>query len=1066
MKAITRARSLWVFIISLLLIAVIGTNFYQMFALKETVDVVKTNWMPSVARIFKIEENFTKERILLHKIVLETENERLHTLITDYQNTRKLLNEQYEAYEPFLNSQEEKDIYERVYEKSLDFLLKGQLIIDAVQSGDEKFAKLLLDRLGVTRQLADEELQRWVDYNLTGTQRDVDRTSRQRGTALWLGFIFTVMAIVVGVGLVLQTRDVRRKGEQKLLKEKEKAQSYLDLVDVIIVVLDRSCRIELLNRRGCSMLGYAEAEIVGKNWLEVCVPEHLLERRRERFQQVMSGGERPDYYESIILNGCGEERLIGWNNTLLRDEEGEIIGLLLAGADITERRQEEEMLHQYRDHLEELVEVRTAELASKNVLLADAKELAEAANRAKSEFLANMSHEIRTPMNAIIGLNHLLQQTALTDQQKDYVGKTAISAKSLLTIISDILDFSKIEAKKISLERIDFDLYEVMSNISDMIGFSLYEKGLRLHFAIDHEVPQLLKGDPFRFNQVLLNLVNNALKFTEEGEISVSVRVVAKMDNDVQLRVEVRDTGIGMTPEQLGKLFRGFSQADMSTTRKYGGTGLGLVISKNLVELMGGEMGVESELGRGSCFYFTVNFERGFSHVFSAPIAPHLQFLRVLVVCEDEDMRLVLGRQLEQFQFVVSTQDSAASAFAHMDASDRYDLVIVDWMLQGENAHAFAEKVKLGYEHPPHVIVLISAYHEADVQTKLPTSYVRKVLYYPISQSHLYNHIVDLFQEQLKVKKIGAQDESDGKKLSLLRHAEVLLVEDNEINQQVAQEILQEMGVQVDVAGNGVEALERVEAKRYDAILMDLQMPLMDGIETTRRLRSGGITTPIIAMTADAMQGVKGQVLEAGMDAYITKPFEAIQLYSVLQRMMQHAKQVAALEGAAAGQVAAAAEAAPEDVPALDTEGALVRLGQRKSLYAQVLRKFMEGHLQAVAEIRAAVQAGDVERALLLAHTLKGVAANLGAEPLSAAADGLQAALRYGVEARGVDEPGVSGPEGGARNAEVPGARHGEARGQDAPRAEVLDVLEPLLADAEWRLAQVKREIEAYLGAE
>ncbi|MFD0677351.1 MULTISPECIES: response regulator [unclassified Paenibacillus] len=385
---------------------------------------------------------------------------------------------------------------------------------------------------------------------------------------------------------------------------------------------------------------------------------------------------------------------------------------------------------------------------------------ADESNWAKSRFLAQMSHEIRTPINAVIGLNYLLQQTDLSEHQKEYVDKSMRSAQGLLTIINDILDFSKIEAQKIVMEQIEFDLFEVLHTLTDMISLQAYNKGLVLHTAVHHNVPQKLIGDPFRLNQVLLNLTNNALKFTDDGQISVLIDRVSHHEDGVTLRFTVRDTGIGLTREQQKQLFQEFIQADMSTTRKYGGTGLGLVISKNLVELMDGTIGVESELGQGSCFYFTARF--GISPQMISEVAIDLPF---------------------------------------NDQADRY---------------------------------------------------------------------------------------------ALLRHADVLLVEDNEINQLVAKEILKEMGVRVDVAVNGEEAVKCVEGKRYDAILMDLQMPVMDGYEAAGIIRKLEYAkdTPIIAMTADAMTGVKEQVLKAGMDEYITKPFEPAQLYSMLQRVIQASRRM------------------------------------------------------------------------------------------------------------------------------------------------------------------------------
>ncbi|QHW31436.1 response regulator [Paenibacillus rhizovicinus] len=644
--------------------------------------------------------------------------------------------------------------------------------------------------------------------------------------------------------------------------------------------------------------------------------------------------------------------------------------------------------------IEDLVEQRTAEMKSKNALLREAKELAESASHAKGGFLANMSHEIRTPMNAIIGFNYLLQQTNLSDQQKNFVDKTITSARSLLTIINDILDFSKIEANKIELEQADFDLYEVLGNISSMISFSAYEKGLKLHFSIQHEVPQMLKGDSLRLNQILLNLSNNALKFTHDGEISVSVERVAGASDGVMLRFAVRDTGIGMTHEQQQRLFREFTQMDMSTTRKYGGTGLGLVISKNLVGLMDGTIEIESEPGEGSCFSFTARFKEATSPAFSGTAAFYRNFMNVLLVCDNPEMQIVLKNQLEQFQFVVSAANSARDAAELMKRqSGRYDLIIVDWNLGDADPIAFANRLRAAYGASMQVIVLVSAYHEPELQEKIASSAIEKVLYYPSSQSHLYNEINVLFQHKTppKLKTIQDQDAAPGKFASI-RQAAVLLVEDNEINQQVAQEILQEIVLRVDVAVNGEEAVGLVERNRYDAILMDLQMPVMDGYEATRKLRGmdRARNIPIIAMTADAMKGIKEKVMDAGMDAYISKPFEPVQLFSVLERAILMSKANQSARASAAGP--------PKSVKqwsVLQIDQAMERLNNNKRLYMQILEKFERNHAKAAEEIRHALADNDSKQAAMLAHTMKGVSTTIGASALADVAARLQNDLQH-----------------------------------------------------------------------
>ncbi|WP_164545719.1 response regulator [Paenibacillus albus] len=544
----------------------------------------------------------------------------------------------------------------------------------------------------------------------------------------------------------------------------------------------------------------------------------------------------------------------------------------------------------YKDHLEELVEQRTGELERKNVQLVEAKEVADAANRSKSQFIANMSHEIRTPINAIIGFNYLLQQSNLSNQQKVYVDKAVISAKVLLTIVNDILDFSKIEVGKMQLEEIDFDLYEVLSNISNIVSFKAYEKGLKLRFSVHHSVSQTLKGDPFRLSQILLNLTNNAIKFTEHGEVSINVSLQAATEAGGLLRFEVHDTGVGISKEHQMQLFREFSQADMSTTRRYGGTGLGLVICKNLAELMGGTIGCESELGVGSTFFFTARLDKSTEILLNVNRSRlDSMFLRVLLVCDNAEMHQVLQNQLEQFRFIVEHVRGEELMKGNRPIEQyNYDLVIVDRHLYTADPHELTDLIRIKQQSMVPILFLVSEYHETRSQEKGPVTGIDKLIYHPVSQSQLYNEIVDLIKLP-RAQQETVQEEKTGQSFTSLRNADILLVEDNEINQIVAKTILEEIGARIIVANNGAEAIERFGEMYFDAVIMDLQMPVMDGIEATKAIRERyrDRNTPIIAMTADAMQDTKETVLAAGMDDYITKPFDPIELFSMLKRLLQ-----------------------------------------------------------------------------------------------------------------------------------------------------------------------------------
>lgn len=634
--------------------------------------------------------------------------------------------------------------------------------------------------------------------------------------------------------------------------------------------------------------------------------------------------------------------------------------------------------------------------------LKEAKEKAEAATKAKGDFLANMSHEIRTPMNAIIGLDSLLARTELTPKQRDYVNKIERSAKNLLGIINDILDFSKIEAGKLDIEETDFHLNEVLDNLSNVIGDKTRDKELELVFNQDLSVPNNLVGDPLRLGQILLNLTNNAIKFTEKGEIVVSSKLLEYNESNALVRFDVTDTGIGLTEEQQGKLFQSFSQADTSTTRKYGGTGLGLTISKKLAEMMGGGIDVESEFGKGSTFYFTVRM--GIGQEKTNQVAPEdMVGLTVLVVDDNETAREVLAAYLEDFSFNVETVSSGELAIRELNQAKEgeqkdYDLVLMDYQMPGMNGIETARRIRGDLENvETPKIIMVTGFGREDIMHQAGVLGLHGFLIKPVSPSMLFDSVMEVFG-----KEVESRDDKRGpdivmpKDFDRVRGAHILLVEDNEINQQVAMEILEAEGFVVDIAEDGQIAVDLLSEAHnsYELVLMDLQMPRMNGYEATGALRKIEELSeiPIVAMTADAMSGVRERVIEAGMNDCVTKPIEQSELWDALLKWIPAAERELP-KGFQKREETEDGIPIPA-ISGLDSEGGLARVGGNKNLYRDLLRKFVRDFANSTVEISEYIGKDDLHTARRVAHTVKGASGNLGATELQEKAADLDTALK------------------------------------------------------------------------
>jgi len=634
------------------------------------------------------------------------------------------------------------------------------------------------------------------------------------------------------------------------------------------------------------------------------------------------------------------------------------------------------------------------------------RQAAEAASQAKSEFLANMSHEIRTPLNAVMGLTGLLSRTSLTDRQQEYLHKIVVSSKSLLAVINDILDFSKIEAGRLDLESTDFSLYEVMANLSEMFAFKAFDKDIEFAVHLEENVPAALVGDPVRLGQILINLTGNAIKFTNQGEVVVSVENTAPEEGcgseKACLKFLVKDTGVGIDPARIESIFQSFTQADTSTTRQFGGTGLGLAISSRLVRLMGGAIAVDSLPGQGSTFSFTARFDRQPPEKEIKPDTPmDLRGLRVLIVDDNKTARDILADIITTFQMEAVIAGSGEAALGILsEEKNLFDLVLMDWKMPGMNGLDTAKRIKRKLEIPKiPIICMISAYGREDLIGQAEKSFLDAFLHKPVNQSLLFDCIMGLFgRKSSMITPSGTNTPGPGPdKPRHLSGGTVLLVEDNMINQEVAREWLESEGVKVETAENGHIALEKLETSVYDVVLMDIQMPEMDGFEATARIRAleRFKDLPIIAMTAHALKGDREKCIGAGMNDYLSKPIDPEMMFAVLAKWISPGEQTAA--GISVKKKPETRVLPGFTLPGIEVETGLFRSNNNVNLYKRLLNSFLSEYRSAVDDIASALAGGDMETVLRKAHSIKGVGANLGAMELSGAAAGVEADARQGT---------------------------------------------------------------------
>jgi two-component system sensor histidine kinase/response regulator len=761
-----------------------------------------------------------------------------------------------------------------------------------------------------------------------------------------------------------------------------------------LIIVAKDGTIRKVNGAALMLLGYDEDELVGKPFDLVLGDTSA---RRSATEMLIKDGFVSDT-EKIYCAKHGTKIPMLFSSSVMRDEDGKFEGLVCVAQDITRRKRAEMELHRAKEAAEKAnrrLRETNKQLEEANVFARDMAAKAKSASKAKSEFLAMMSHEIRTPLNGILGFSQLLvEDPSLRNEQRDFATTIYSSGTALLGIINDILDFSKIEAGKMEIESIDFDLMSVVEGIGDVLGQRAAEKGLELTCFVDPEVPTRLRGDPGRLRQMLLNLAGNAVKFTERGDVTVRARVMTETSNTATVRFEIKDTGIGVPEDQKGVIFDRFTQVDGSTTRKYGGTGLGLAIVKRFVDMMGGEIGVDSEVGKGSTFHFTIEFpvQKVSTCVVPEPGQVEVTNLPVLIADDNATSRSLLRAMAIDWGMVPTVKSSGDAALKAMqkaaESGHPFELAIIDARMPEMDGFGLVERIKARTDlEQPTMIMLTSAGRVGD-GARCRELGISGYLVKPVKKSDLWEAIVLAL----------GRPQTDGKRAGLItqhslretrRSLRILVAEDSPVNLNLVVRLLEKRGHAAVAAANGKGALEAYENGKFDLILMDIQMPDMDGFEATSAIRKREKTTgahiPIVAMTAHAMKGDRERCLKAGMDKYISKPIRAGEMFETIESLVGGARDAQRI-GAAGGQC--------DDV--ISWEDAVKQMEGDVELLKEIAEMFLEESPVLMDRMRQAAADGDCKKLERAAHTIKGSVGNFAAKSAFEAAQMLEKIGREG----------------------------------------------------------------------